>query len=55
MSDTLKMMIENQINTYTEKYAKKHHITLEEARKTMMVRIAEEYYNKNGGTQYAQN
>ena len=45
----LSNIIEQQINDYTEKYATKHHCTIEEAKKHIIVKIVGEYYRKNGG------
>ena len=39
-----KEVIELKIKEYCKKYAKKHHISFEEAKKHIMVKITEEYY-----------
>ena len=40
-------IIQHKINDYTQKYANKHHITVEEAKKHSMVKIAEHYFRKS--------
>lgn len=54
MSD-LHELIEKQIEDYTLKYANKHHITTQEAREHMMVKLAEQYYRKNERINYDTN
>lgn len=43
MTDMTKL-IETEIDKYIEKYATKHHISIEEAKQHIMVKLAEEYY-----------
>jgi hypothetical protein len=40
----IKKMIEKEINEYTNKYAAKHKISIEEAQKHIMVKLTNEYY-----------
>lgn len=48
----MEQLIEKKINEYTEKYATKHHITIEEAREHLMVKIARHYFE---GANYDKN
>lgn len=40
-------LIRASINEYAEKYCKKHHVSMEEAKNHMSVKLIEEYYKDN--------
>lgn len=47
--DNLVEIYEEKINAYTEKYAKKHHITKEDAKEHVMVKYYREFVYKTRG------
>lgn len=48
---TSEEIIKMNIDNYTQKYATKHHISIEEAKKHIMVKIIDNYY-KDGKNDY---